>query len=101
VVGRGARERQAEGHVHGAAERGHLDGRHPDVVVRRDHGVEGAAQGAHEHGVGRERAGEAEPAGGRGEQLVVLASEPAAVAGVRVEGAEREARRLDPNHRRR
>jgi hypothetical protein len=65
-------------------------------VVRRDHRVEGAAQGAHEHGVGRERAGEAEPAGGRGEQLVVLAAEPAAVAGVRVQSAEREARRLDP-----
>ena len=64
----------------------------PDVVIRRDHGVELAAHRAHEHGVGGERPGE--PAGARGgrEHAVVLVAEPAVVAGVRVERAQREAR---------
>jgi len=58
VIRRGTRKGQPEGHVHGAAERGHFDGGHPDVVVRCDHDIELAAQCADEDRVRRERAGD-------------------------------------------
>ena len=92
MIGRRARERQAERDVHRAAERRDLDRRHADVVIRRDHRVELAAHRAHEDGVGGKRAGDAGRARGGREQLVVLAAEAAAVAGVRIERAERDAR---------
>jgi len=92
VVRRGAREREAERDVYRAAERRDLDRRHPDVVIRRDDGIELAADGAHEHGVGGERSFDLRFARGRREHLFIFISEAATVARVRVERAEGDPR---------
>jgi hypothetical protein len=55
VIRRRSRERKAERHVHGTAERGDLDRRHAHVMVGRDHRIELAAHRAHENRVGGER----------------------------------------------
>ena len=52
----GPDDRQAERDVHGAVEADRLDGDVPLVVVHGDHGVELAAEGAGEQGVGGDRA---------------------------------------------
>jgi len=99
VVGRRARERKAERDIYRAAERCDLDGRHPDVGVRRDHGVKFPAHRAHEDGVRRERAFDSGLARCRLQKLRVLTAEPSAVAGVRIEGAQRNSRCLDSEPR--
>src|SRR5919107_4718388 len=64
-------------------------------MVRSDHRVERAAHGADEDGVGREWASETRLTRDRSEEDVVLAAKAAAIAGMRVERTERDARRFD------
>ena len=92
MVRRGAREGQAERHIHRAAETRDLDCCHPHVVIRRDHRVKLTPHGAHEHRVGRERSCHSHLAGHRSEQEVVFGAKAPAVARVRVERAESQAR---------
>jgi len=65
-------------------------------MIRRDHGVELAADRANKDGVGGKGSEELR-AGGRGTQhQVVLVAEPTTFAPVRIERAERDARIGDP-----
>ena len=81
--------------VHRAAERRDLDRGHSDVVIRRDHGVELAAHRANEDRVRRKRTENSGRFGGRSQDLVVLRAEPPAVAGVRIQCAQRDPRLID------
>ena len=100
VIGGGADERQPERDVHAAAERGDLDRRHADIVIRRQHGVELAAHRAHEDGIGGQRPGGTQTVGGRRQNARLLVAEESLLAGVRVEGAERQPRLGDAEPRR-
>jgi hypothetical protein len=64
-------------------------------VVRRDHRVKLAAHGANENRVSRERALNARFSCCRREQNVVLSAEPAPIACMRVQSAQRDTRRGD------
>src|ERR1051326_6601349 len=92
VIGRTPRKRQSEGDVHRVSKRGHLDGGHPDIVIRRDHGVERPTHRPNEDRVRREGTLETSVVGRGCEQLVVFTTESAAVAGGRIHRAERDAR---------
>ena len=61
-------------------------------MIGRDDRVEGAAHRAHEDGVGGKGTGDPRLPRCRREQQIVLATEAATVAGVRIERAERDAR---------
>src|SRR5439155_135976 len=78
---------QSERHVHTRAESRDFHGRHPDVVIGREHGVELALERPHEHGVRRQRPGGAERPGRGLEQACVLVAEQAGLAGMGIEGA--------------
>jgi len=88
VIGRCARERQAEGDVHRAAERRDLDGGHPDIVIWSDDGVELAAQGAHEDGVGGKWTRDSSRARGRCEKPGVFVAKSSTVTRVRIQRAQ-------------
>jgi hypothetical protein len=88
MIGRGARKRQAKGHVHRIAERRDFDRGHPHVVIWRDHRIELTTHRADENGIGGKWAGDSGLLCGRGQQLRVLISEPATVTSVRIERAQ-------------
>jgi len=69
-------------------------------VIRRNHCVELAAHGADKNGVGGEWSGDAGRLRGGSKYLLVLHSEASAIAGVRIESAQGDARRLyaEPSH---
>jgi hypothetical protein len=95
VIRRRAWKRQSERHVHRVSERRDFDGGHSYIVIRRDHRVEFAAHGANKDRIGGERTGDSGFTSSRRQQLLVFVSEPASVAGVRVERAQRYPRRSD------
>ena len=64
-------------------------------MIRRNHGVELAAHRADKNSIRGERAGQPSFTRGRRKELLVFISEPPAVAGVRVEGTESNARLTD------
>jgi len=69
-------------------------------VIRRDHCIELTAHGADKNGVGGEWSGDAGRLRGGSQYLLVLHSEASAIAGMRIESAQRDARRLyaEPSH---
>ncbi|HMI54729.1 MAG TPA: hypothetical protein VK494_00935, partial [Gemmatimonadaceae bacterium] len=88
MIRRCARKWQTKRDVHGAPERGDLDGRHSDIVVGRDHSVEFPAHRPHENRVGGKRS--LDRCGPRcgGKKRSVFAAKPAAITGVWIESAE-------------
>ena len=95
MIGGGAHEGQPQRDVHRRPERGHLDRRHPHVVVGREDGVELAAHRPNEHGVGGDRAGGTEALDRGRQDPGLLVTEKPLLAGMRVEGAEGEPRLRD------
>ena len=95
MIRRRARKRQPESDVHGAAERRHLDRRHSDVMIWCYDGIKFAAQRPHEDGVGGEWSQRAHLGCDGRQQVGVVGAEPPAVTGVRVQGAECNARLRD------
>src|SRR5690606_32633135 len=100
VVRRGPHEGEAERDVDAVAERGRLEGGHAHVVVGGDHGVELAGRGADEHRVRGDRAARVDalrlqpcPCGLQDARLLI--AEQAAIGGVRVHGAQRDAGRSE------
>lgn len=65
-------------------------------MIRCDHGVEGAAHGPDEHGVGRERSADPRLERDGSQQDVILAAEAPSIAGMRIKGAQGDARLVDP-----
>jgi hypothetical protein len=84
MIRRRARERKSQGDIHRIAERRDLDGGHPDVVIRRNHGVKFAAHRSHKDRVRRERPLDTCSACGRLEDLRVFTAESPTIAGVRI-----------------
>ena len=95
MVGRRARKRQPQRHVHRSSERRHLDRRHADVVIRRQHGIELSAHRPHEHGIRRKRPRRTEQGGGGPEHPLLLVAEQSVLAGMRIHRAHRDPRRRD------
>ena len=98
VVDRRADERQPERHVDALAEARGLEHGQALVVVHRDDRVEAARDPGHEHRVGGQRAGHVVARGAqrgdrRRDHVDLLAAEVPALAGVRVEPADGDARR--------
>ena len=106
VIGAGANERQAERHVDAVLDAEVLHRDQPVVVGHRDDDVElagmpGGVARAHEHGVGRERAARVDAFGARrlhrrGDDAQLLVAEQAALAGVRIEPGDGDARLAPP-----
>jgi len=92
VIRRRPWERKTECDVHGAAERRNFDRRHANIVVGRDYHIELAAHGAHEYRVGGKRSVDSGSARRGRENVRVLIAESAAIAGVWIERAQRDAR---------
>jgi hypothetical protein len=100
VVDRTAIDGQAEAHVDGAVKGHQLDRDVALVVILRDDQVEGSLVGAMEDGIGRNRAMGVDPlslrgSNGGGDLGVILVTEEAAFATMRVEARDRDPR-LDP-----
>ena len=106
VVGAGAHERQAERDVDAVLDAEILHRDQAVVVRHRDDDVElagmaGGVAGAHEHRVGRERAARVDALGARrlhrrGDDAQLLVAEQAALAGVRIEPGDGDARLAPP-----
>ncbi len=101
VRGRADRKREAAHQRDAAIETHQLHRDLALVVIHRHDRVEVAASRAHEHRVGRERArrratpSRARRFDGRRDDVDLLAAEVAAVAGVRIEPGDRDARRCE------
>lgn len=85
MIYRGAHDRQAEADVHAHIKPDHLDRDVGLIVIHGDYGVELAAVGTSEDGIGRPGAGEIEAAGsgcfdGWGEDRGLLSAEQAVLA---------------------
>src|SRR5207253_958604 len=87
-----ARKWKTQRDVYRASKRCNLDRSHPNVVVRCDHSIELSPHGAHEDCVSRKRSIDSCSTRGGGENIPVLVAESPAVAGVRVERAQCDAR---------
>jgi len=99
VIRRRARERKSERDIYRAAERRDLDGGHPDVVIRRDHGVKFPAHRSHKNRIRRKRPINSGSSRRWLQKVRVLAAKSPAITGVRIEGAQRNSRRLNPEPR--
>ncbi len=101
MIGRGADNRQAEGHVHPFVEMQCLERDQRLVVIHAQGRVVAGASFGVEHGVGGHRSGHLPALGTkrvdrRLDQLDLLAAERAAFAGMGIERRHREARLGDP-----
>jgi hypothetical protein len=99
VIRRRARKRKPQRDIYGTAERRNLDGRHPDIVIWRDHGVKFTADRSHENRIRRKGPINSRSSCGRREKLGVFAAEPSAIASVRIESAQRNSRRRNSEPR--
>ena len=98
MIDRGADDWDAQRNVHRLLE---VDGFHGNValvVVLRDDQIELSAQGANKDGVGRQRAAavdaqRARLLDGRSDHVQFLAPEEPVLSGVRIQGADADARR--------
>ena len=95
MVRRSARKRQAECDIHTAAEARDFDGRHANVVIRRNDDVEFTADRTHKYRIGRKRTEHTEFRRDRRQQFGILTAKPAAVTRVRIHGTERNPRLRD------
>jgi len=95
VIWRCPRTWKAERDVHRAPERSNLDLGHADVVIGRDHGVELPSHRADEDGVGGIRAFYPRLARGGSQQLRVFVAKSPSIPSVRIDRAQRDARRAD------
>jgi hypothetical protein len=96
VIRRRARERKSQRDIYRTAERRDLDGRHPDVVIRRDHGVKFPAHRSHKNCIRRKWPVNSGSSRCGLQKLGVFVAESPAITGVRIQGAQRNSRRLNP-----
>jgi hypothetical protein len=96
VIGRRAGKWESEGHVHRLAEAGHLDGRHANIMIRREHRVEFSPERAHEHRVSGQRTGGAQLRSRRRQHPAVLVAKGAAFTCMRIQCAHRQPGRGQP-----
>src|SRR5688572_2622454 len=100
MVRRRANERKPQSDVYTMAKRGSLESSHADVVIRSDHDVELTTCCAQKNGISRERLAHADSLrlqsfDRRLINALLFVAEQAAIRGVRIERAKRNARLLD------
>jgi hypothetical protein len=95
MIRRRAWERKPQRDIYRTAERSDLDGGHPHVVIRRDHGVKLPAHRSHEDRVRRKRSLDSGSSRCWLQKVRVLAAKPSAITRVRVESAQRDSRRFN------